>query len=108
MGAHLCNEQKCFKRKKMGDLKINLLSEKQSRAFKCTNIAELEVVLFNISSFEIGVVIPVFYKWVNCWDLSAPCPALRAFPNARRTRSACPRRSMLGGIANHVNAVCKK
>lgn len=92
----------------MGDLKINLLSEKQSRAFKCTNIAELEVVLFNISSFEIGVVIPVFYKWVNCWDLSAPCPALRAFPNARRTRSACPRRSMLGGIANHVNAVCKK
>lgn len=100
VGVHPCNnEQECFKRKKMGELKINLLSEKQSRAFKCTNIAGLKVALFKISSCKVGGVVLVFYKWTNCWDSSAPCPALRAFPHARRTRSACPRRSAFGGIA---------
>lgn len=46
MGVHTCNtEQKCFRRKKIGELKLKLLREKQSREFKCINIAKLEIIL---------------------------------------------------------------
>lgn len=46
MGVHTRNaEQKCFRRKKIGELKLKLLREKQSREFKCVNIAKLEIIL---------------------------------------------------------------
>lgn len=46
MGAHTRNtEQKCFRRKKIGEVKLKLLREKQSREFKCINITKLEVIL---------------------------------------------------------------
>lgn len=47
MGVHTCNtEQKCFRWKKMEELKLKVFREKQSRELKCVNIAKVEVIFF--------------------------------------------------------------
>lgn len=46
MGVLTCNaEQKCFRREKIGELKLKLLRAKQSREFTGINITKLEVIL---------------------------------------------------------------
>lgn len=47
VGVHTCNtEQKCFRWKKMEELKLKVFREKQSRELKCVNIAKVEVIFF--------------------------------------------------------------